>query len=246
MASPFLPQRSSNRNAFTLLELIISIAIIIILAGISFPLLGKIQNHAKGTTCVSNLRQHLAALQLYANENNGYLPYMTQDGPPPGLITFQYWWTTTGGTGWLMPTPVIKQTPSGSSIAVNAQTVWRGWYCAFNAEELASKEYRVGYSINSKVVLNTRRKLSTILNPGTVPLLFCYFDEGEKLLMGNYYSNPIDSPGSNPGYRFYNGTSKAHKGSGSNFGFLDGHVEFVSTKASREEYQKLYNWNVVN
>ena len=235
-----------RKKAFTLVELLITVAILSILIALSLPMFGQLRERGKNVTCVNNLRQHIAAFITFSADNNGFLPSMTQDKPPAGLVTFQYWWQTNTGTGHLMPTPPIKQRRTPESLPVTQENAWPGWYCPAHASELIEKEYRVGYSINSKIVTNVRRKLSAIRTPARTPFLFCYYNKGEKLLMGNYYANPLDDAGSNPGYRFLNGVTNAHADGTSNFAFLDGHIEAVKAMATREEYQKAHQWSASN
>lgn len=244
MAS-FRPPFFRNR-AFTLIELLVAVTVLSILVALCMPVMGRLREKGKIVSCANNLRHHIAAFITFSADNNGYLPYMTQDKPPAGLITFQYWWQVSTGTGHLMPTPPIKQQATPQSPAITRETAWRGWYCPVHVNELISEEYRVGYSINSKIVANVRRKLNTITSPGATPFLFCFYNKGEKLLMGNYYANAADDGASNTGYRFFNGITNAHTDGSSNFAFLDGHIEVVRAMASREDYQKAYQWSASN
>lgn len=78
---------SESVLAFTLVELLIVIAIIGILAALLFPVLGKARAYAQRTTCLNNLEQINHAIQLYAGENHDLLPMIsntTTDGSTPG------------------------------------------------------------------------------------------------------------------------------------------------------------------
>src|SRR6266404_2203553 len=64
-------------RGFTMLELLIVIAVIAILATIAFPAFIAVQEHAKATKDMNNLRQIGIATQLYMNDNDGTLPGST-------------------------------------------------------------------------------------------------------------------------------------------------------------------------
>ena len=61
-------------GAFTLLEMLVVIAVIAVLTTILFPVLGSVRASAQSARCVSNLRQVGVAIQAYASDNKGTLP----------------------------------------------------------------------------------------------------------------------------------------------------------------------------
>ena len=61
-------------RAFTLTELLIVMAVIAILATIAYPVLLGVQEKAKVTKDMNNLRQIGIATQLYLNDNDGAFP----------------------------------------------------------------------------------------------------------------------------------------------------------------------------
>src|SRR5205809_6910971 len=60
-------------RGFTLIEVLVVIAIIVMLAAILIPSLNSALESAKATKDLSNLRQIGAATQMYMNDNNGVL-----------------------------------------------------------------------------------------------------------------------------------------------------------------------------
>jgi prepilin-type N-terminal cleavage/methylation domain-containing protein/prepilin-type processing-associated H-X9-DG protein len=62
--------------AFTLIELLVVIAIIGILAALLMPAFGRAKEAARGTACLSNLRQIGLGLQLYVQDNNNRMPFI--------------------------------------------------------------------------------------------------------------------------------------------------------------------------
>lgn len=66
--------------AFSLIELLVDIAIIGIIATLLLPVIHRSQEEGRATACVSNLHQIGLALQMYVDANNNTLPTM-EDAP---------------------------------------------------------------------------------------------------------------------------------------------------------------------
>lgn len=63
---------------FTLVELLIVIAIISILSAMLLPALNQAREKARGIQCLSNQRQCIASMNVYASDHNGIMLYVDQ------------------------------------------------------------------------------------------------------------------------------------------------------------------------
>jgi prepilin-type N-terminal cleavage/methylation domain-containing protein/prepilin-type processing-associated H-X9-DG protein len=68
------PPPASYPLGFTLMEILVVIAIILVLAAIAFPVIAQIQMRANKTVALRNMNQLAAAAYTYTAENNGTLP----------------------------------------------------------------------------------------------------------------------------------------------------------------------------
>ncbi|MEM9881573.1 MAG: prepilin-type N-terminal cleavage/methylation domain-containing protein [Planctomycetota bacterium] len=69
-----IPRSRSSCDAFTLIELLVVISIIALLIGLLLPALAAARDTARTTGCLSNLRSTLQAANVYATEEDGFLP----------------------------------------------------------------------------------------------------------------------------------------------------------------------------
>ena len=81
-----MPRRN---HAFTLVELLVVIGIISLLIAILLPALNKARQQANLIACQSNLRQMGQALNIYAAENNGLLPWGDVRNDPHGTTPWE-------------------------------------------------------------------------------------------------------------------------------------------------------------
>src|SRR5262249_40782873 len=79
----FLSCLRNRRRGFTLVELLVVIAVIAVLISILLPALNAARRSAQSLACLSNLRQMGLASQMYSNDNRGYVPAWGNYGAPP-------------------------------------------------------------------------------------------------------------------------------------------------------------------
>src|SRR5258705_8044209 len=82
---------SRGVRAFTLIELLIVVAIIAILAALLLPALSGAKKKGKATQCINNLREIGIGFRLWANDNHEQFPWAVA--------------AADGGSGWLFLPP---------------------------------------------------------------------------------------------------------------------------------------------
>ena len=95
--------------AFTLIEMLVVIGIILVLGSILLPALFKAKEWGKAARCASNLRQLQIATMNYVSDNGGYpaaSSYASQDAQGQ-------WWHTRGWISWTNSTGPFPSQPSG-------------------------------------------------------------------------------------------------------------------------------------
>jgi prepilin-type N-terminal cleavage/methylation domain-containing protein/prepilin-type processing-associated H-X9-DG protein len=93
---------ADSLRAFTLIEILVVIAIIAILSTLLFPVLSSAKARSKQTGCANNLKQVALGFQMYAADNDGRLP----ENPPSGF----------GDTRWVSGNMKIRQEATNQSL----------------------------------------------------------------------------------------------------------------------------------
>jgi prepilin-type N-terminal cleavage/methylation domain-containing protein len=98
-----------RRRAFTLVEMLVVIAVLVVLVGLLFPAIAKIQAEAQSTGCINNLRQISAGIETYRQQyqsllpNAEPLPAVAEGGPIGGLPDVLKSFIARESNVWLCP-----------------------------------------------------------------------------------------------------------------------------------------------
>ena len=124
-------------RAFTLVELLVVIAVIGILAALLLPSLGRANERGRATTCLNNVREVDVAIRLYADDHNDALPVLPSPNPYPngvGAYYKQLVKSYLGLTGPASPTEKIFICPSDQYICKQLGHAYTSY--TFNGWEL--------------------------------------------------------------------------------------------------------------
>src|SRR5438105_2072255 len=104
------PRHSRKPCAFTLIELLVIIGIIAILIAILLPALSKARESANTAKCLGNLRQIVAAANVYTMESNGFVM--------PAATNNDGWWPAILINGGYISGPTVtdKQKTAGAGL----------------------------------------------------------------------------------------------------------------------------------
>ncbi|MCC5849903.1 MAG: type II secretion system protein [Verrucomicrobia bacterium] len=84
--------RKNAASAFTLIEMLVVIAILALLISIITPTVSRTLDRARTISCLSNMRQAAAAILQYASENEGRLMYFQTPGHhDPNTVPITNW-----------------------------------------------------------------------------------------------------------------------------------------------------------
>jgi prepilin-type N-terminal cleavage/methylation domain-containing protein/prepilin-type processing-associated H-X9-DG protein len=231
-------------RAFTLIEMLVVIAVIAVLAAMILPALARSKEQARSINCRSNLRQLQVCWEMYGNDYNGFLCpndwIDTIHGSNSAQMITNSWCagnarqdTNTDNlkTGLLFPynsSAAIYHCPSDMSTTQDANG---------NPNGLPRiRSYNMSQSVNGLGLLPNPNslglpvdatqpcfiKFSQITNP-TPTQLFVFLDENEGTLSDPQFGYPIPGDGWS-GY-WWDMPSNRHN-QGANFSFADGHVDY--------------------
>ena len=119
-----------DRKAFSLIELLVVVAIIALLASIILPALGKAREEARSAVCKANLKTWGMASVLYAESSQGYMIYNTPCFSPGQGLGQEHPSIRTGFC-WLENQLLVKiLEPSNQDLLLDdPRFIWRSLLC---------------------------------------------------------------------------------------------------------------------
>ena len=234
------------RAAFTLIELLVVISIIAILAAMLLPAIALVREASKTAVCGSNQRQILLAVNAYADEHEGMLPYAF--GPiPTGPGPYQWCVNDILGQYLEIESTSVPWNPATSSSDVRKMIgSWKVLQCS------AEKRYpsAIHYGLNTAFCGDVQRpsvpKSAKSVGPSSLVVLLTDVP-CEPRFSSNLYTPAVVFGGGNselPAYwggptnqQPFCGTLRHRKTC--NLGFLDGHVRVSPNFVIEEQAQTI-------
>lgn len=220
------PRPAAPPRAFTLVELLVVLAIIALLTAILLPALRSARQHARGVICLGNLRQLALAAHSYTTTGGDRLPiaYYSDHSAPGRVVSFAWDFTT------------VRDWRASSLTTVFPGILWQGGTNAaiqqcpsFDGRDNWLGDPYTGYNYNTSYLghgeyeaIPAPARLTDVRQPARCALFGDgQYSSGANKFMRAPWSNPGDAQFSGryagtQGYRHRERTSVA---------FCDGHAE---------------------
>lgn len=216
--------RKECGRAFTLIEVLVVIAIIGILAALLLPALGRAKGHAQGVACANHIKQLALALGLYADDNqdrlvNNHGVLETLERRENWVNNVQDWLSSEGNTNLALLTsgklaPYLGQStevfrcPSDKSLAENGPRIR-----SMSLNSMVGDPGELTNRFNPQLVQFFR--VADIPDPAHI---YFFLDEHPDTINDGFFMNRWAE------YRWGNLPASYHNGA-ANLSFGDGHVE---------------------
>lgn len=221
MKTPHLPSKG-----FTLIEILVVIAIISILSAILFPVFARTRENARKTSCLSNLKQLGMGVQMYSQDYDEKIP-----------AAYLYW--VTGNTNYLnswmqLVMPYVKNAQVCECPSYSAASIY--------SENGPNKQIRIphqSYTALFTVTTYTGRSLAEFTKPSeTIYGLdnkACSSSAVRAAFPGAYCNGFYWGASAGEATAIMNRyVSEAPHLGGNNYFFIDGHAKWLNSVSSSQ------------
>ncbi len=224
---------SRGNEAFTFIEMMVTLTVIVLLAGLIGATVGGGARKAKSITCAGNLRQLQSAYLMYVGDCNFTLPNNRASQQPNRL------WTSEK-LSWVGPSNVNLPNDADhlrAGLIFPYVNTLLAYHCPLDrseiegggasARQLRKRSYSMNGSLNGRTngLQKVIKSITEALHPET---MFCFIHESPKTIDdGHFFVNQLE-PGGSPSM-----PARA-EGGRTSISFLDGHVDFSSAKANKD------------
>lgn len=256
-----LNSQNTSKQFFTLLEVLVVLAIIGVMSSLLLPALARAHDQAKTLTCINNSKQITLGLIYYTEDQNGCFPYLPEN-TMSGL----------GQSGWAV---AIDEYAGGKFDYLQnwGTDEWRDfypecsevWYCPATRGSVQPRADKIHYGLNISQNGGSRTnndgtitkeelmgsKMTSFLSPVTRALIADVADSGTQ--EGIWLNNSLTSAGKGNSW-FRNSRTDSHgftqkvaprhqSFSEANIGYMDGHADnwkhkvFIHNTAYQEDKQ---------
>lgn len=214
-----------RRSAFTLIEILVVLAIIGVLAAILFPVFSSARESARIATCSSNLKQAYLGIQMYMRDSNNRYPRPTSKCGWASLV-YPYVKSTA-----VFECPNDEYFQFDTSCREGSTTNQTGYNGSYNINQLQAGNRT---SISESYVNRPSEVILLMDGDGRdIPIHGGGKCSGPNGVYDNLYDCTVhDIMASAQGSRGHNG--------GFNFGFADGHVKWIGAD-SMDKRSMWYN-----
>lgn len=221
-------RNAHSRSAFTLLELLIVIAVIAVLASLMLSSQAGARRRVLASQCLSNSRQFALSLQLYGDDNSGCLP-PNRDGE--GMVLGETWvegWLGLPGPdctntlylkrsllGPYLPTVALWKCPATRAVTVGGKKQTRVRTVSLNCF--------IGTSVESPSA-TTYRKWHDFIRPSPSEMI-SFVEERAETINDGAFSLQWEFRQSQPDTWVLRDQPAVLHNQAGNLGFVDGHAE---------------------
>jgi prepilin-type N-terminal cleavage/methylation domain-containing protein/prepilin-type processing-associated H-X9-DG protein len=217
-----------RRRAFTLIELLIVIALIAVLTAILLPAINLMTETSRRVVCLGNLHQMALACGAYTSANEGQFP-IAYDFDDDGVRSYSHAWDFTTITQPGQPQVVI------AGLLWPGQSVSKIQQCpSFDGSANWIADPYTGYNYNTSYIghgqfetVPTPAKIGQIPNPAGTAL----FGDGQYIAGANKLMRaPWPSPGDADFVGRWAGTQGFRHAGQTNVAFCDGHAQTLGSR----------------